>query len=160
MKKINTLTGMAFTLLLATSLSSGCSKSAASPDEEISGPKETVVLPMFNTTDQQVGSLYIDNMNGRARARISIDNGFYTLGENMKTNVTLTTASGTTVYALCTELDGTNGKCTTFPIKVLSDNSDASFSGVTSTSGLVFNVLDKNNNVYARSAKHTIVIDN
>ncbi|HEX6914438.1 MAG TPA: hypothetical protein VF145_04315 [Chitinophagaceae bacterium] len=159
MKKINTLAGWACTLLLATGLSSGCTKSAANP-EEIKGPKETVVLPLLNISDQQVGSLYIDDMSGRARARISLNNGYYTAGENMKANVTLTSGSGTTVYAHCTDVDGGTGKCTTFPIKVLSDNSDATFSHVTTTNGLVFNVLDRNNNVFARTAKHTIVIDN
>jgi len=56
-------------------------------------------------------------------------------------------------------VSGKDGQCTTFPITVLNDNSDALFEKIT-TDCIVFNVLDKNNNVYAKSAKHTIVIDN
>ncbi|MCE3282931.1 MAG: hypothetical protein K0Q66_1668, partial [Chitinophagaceae bacterium] len=50
--------------------------------------------------------------------------------------------------------------CSTFPITVLKDNSDAMFQAITSTGGIVFNVLDKDNNVFAKSVKSTIVIDN
>jgi hypothetical protein len=142
---------------------SGCSKTASAPkpDEEIKGPTETVVLNMVSTSNEsKVGSLYIDNMNGRARARIQMDSGYYTQGSNMKANITLTTPSGTVLYANCQDVSGTNGQCSTFPITVLKDNSDALFSKITSTDGLVFNVLDKDNKVYARSTSQTIVINN
>jgi hypothetical protein len=162
MEKINTLASSFFTMLLALSLFSSCTKSAAeAPTDEQIGPKETVVLPMLDVNNNQVGSLYIDQMNsGRAQARIAINDGYYTVGENMKTNATLTTTDGTTVYATCTDLDGKSGKCSTFPIRRLNNNSDAMFSDVTNTQGLVFNVLDKNGNIVAKSAKHVIVIDN
>ena len=145
-------------LLIAISFLSGCSKTAAEP--EIRGPQETVILSLVDVSDQQVGNLYIDNMNGRAQARISLDSGYYTAGQNLKANITLTTADGTAVYAHCTDVNGNTGKCNTFPIKVLEDNSDALFKEITSTDGIVFNVLDANNNVFARSEQYTIVINN
>lgn len=159
MEKISTLARSLFIILLATAIFAGCSKTQAEPNEVV-GPKETVVLPMLDLNNNEVGALYIDNMNGKAQARISINNGYYTAGENMKTNATLTDASGTAVYAHCTDLDGKTGKCSTFPIRRLSNNSDATFSDVTATQGLVFNVLDRTGNIVARSAKHVIVIDN
>jgi hypothetical protein len=99
-------------------------------------------------------------MNGKARARISMNNGYYTAGNNMKTNITLTDANGTALYAHCQDVNGNTGQCSTFPITVLKDNSDALFDKITTTEGLVFNVMDNNNNVFARSAKYTIAIDN
>lgn len=158
MEKISTLLKSACTAMLAIGLLSGCSKTAAEP--EIKGPKETIVLPLVDMSNAQVGSLYIDDMGGRAQARIELDKGHYTAGQNMKANVTLTSGGNTAVYAHCTDVDGNTGKCNTFPIKVLRDNSDALFTGITTTQGIVFNVMDRNNNVYARTAKHTIVMDN
>jgi hypothetical protein len=141
----------------------GCSKtaSAPTPEPEIKGPTETVVLNMVSASDDsKVGSLYIDNMNGRARARIHMDSGYYTAGANMKANITLTTPDGTVVYANCQDVSGSNGQCSTFPITVLKDNSDALFGKIVSTDGIVFNVLDRNNKVFARSTSQTIVINN
>jgi hypothetical protein len=158
MEKINTLLKPALAMLLAIAIF-GCSKTASEPNE-VKGPKETVVLNLVDVSDQKVGSLYIDNMNGRARARIAMDNGYYTPGTDMKANITLTDANGTTVYAHCQDVSGNTGQCSTFPITVLKDNSDALYGQITSTSGLVFNVMDKNNNVFAKSARQTIVIDN
>jgi len=60
----------------------GCSKTASEP--EIQGPKETVVLNMLDVSNNTVGSLYIDNMNGKAQARIKMKNGYYTTGTDMK----------------------------------------------------------------------------
>lgn len=160
MEKIATLARSILILFLATGIFTACTKSAAEPNDEQLGPKETVVLPMMDINNNEVGALYIDNMNGRAQARIAINDGHYTAGENMKANATLTTADGTVVYANCTDLDGKTGKCSTFPIKRLSNNADATFTDVTVTQGLVFNVLDRNGNIVAKSAKHVIVIDN
>lgn len=159
MERINTIARSAFTMLLAIAIFSGCSKTASAPDE-VQGPKETIVLPLVDISNNEVGSLYIDDMNGRAQARISMKNGHYTAGQNMKANITLTTTDGTAVYANCADVNGNTGKCNTFPIKVLSNNSDATFEYVARTQGIVFNVLDRNNNVYAKSVKFTIVIDN
>jgi hypothetical protein len=161
MKGKNILLQSALAVLLATGIYS-CSKTAASPKEdEVKAPTETVVLNMVSVSDEsKIGSLYIDNMNGRARARMHIDSGYYTSGTNMKANITLTTADGTVVYAHCQDVNGSNGQCTTFPITVMSDNSDAAYQKIISTHGLVFNVLDRNNRVYARSASQTIVINN
>ena len=145
------------TLLLGVILN-GCSRS--SKQVEIPGPKETVVLELVNVSDQKVGSLYIENIDGRARARISMDNGHYQPGLNMRATITVNSSNGTAVYAHCNDVDGNTGKCTTFPITVLSDKSHALYETITGTTGLVFNVLDAQNNVYARSARHTIVIDN
>jgi hypothetical protein len=163
MEKISTLARSFVMMILAISLFSSCTKSAAdAPTDEQLGPKETIALPMFDVSNNtEVGSLYIDKMNsGRAQARIEMKDALYVSGDNMKANATLTSSNGTTVYAHCTDLDGKSGKCSTFPIKVLSNNSDAMFSDVTNAQGLVFNVLDKNGNIVARSAKHVIIIDN
>jgi hypothetical protein len=161
MERINTLIKSACFALLATGIiSSGCSKTAAAPEEEIQGPKETVVLNLVDVQDKKVGSLFIDNMNGKAQARISMDSGYYYTDANMKANITLTTTDGTLVYAHCADVNSRDGKCSTFPITVLKDNSDAMFQAITSTGGIVFNVLDKDNNVFAKSVKSTIVIDN
>jgi len=145
MERINTLASSFFTMLLASSLLfSGCSKSTAEPptDEQL-GPKETVVLPMLDVNNNEVGSLHIDRMNsGRAQARITINQGYYTAGENMKTNATLTTSDGTTVYATCTELDGKNGKCSKFPIKRLSSKPGGLFNEVNNEQGLVLEGLE------------------
>jgi hypothetical protein len=158
MEKINTLLRSACLIMLAIGVFSGCSKTAAEP--EIPGPKETVVLNLVDVQDQKVGSLFIDNMNGKAQARISMDSGYYYTDANMKANITLSTPDGTVLYAHCTDVNSKDGKCSTFPITVLKDNSDALFRAITTTSGIVFNVMDKNNNVFAKSVKHTIVIDN
>ena len=160
MEKIVTLARSFFIMLLAAGIFTACTKSVAETDDEITGPKETVVLPMLDVNNNQVGSLYLDNMSGRAQARIAINDGHYTAGENMKANATLTTADGTTVYANCTDLDGNTGKCTTFPIRQLSNNIDATYIDVTGTQGLVFNIFDRDGNIVAKSAKHVIVIDN
>jgi hypothetical protein len=114
----------------------------------------------MDVSNNKVGALYIDNMDGKAQARIKMDSGRYTAGTDMKANVTLTDANGTSVYALCTDVSGKDGQCKTFPITVLQDNSDALYQNIISTTGIVFNVFDKNNNVYAKSTKQTIVIDN
>jgi hypothetical protein len=160
MEKLNTLIRSALMLMLVVVLLNACSKTAARPNDEIKGPSETVVLNLVDVNNKEVGSLYIDNMNGRAQARISMDSGYYNAGQDMKANITLTTSNGTTLYANCTDVSGGNGKCSTFPIKVLKNNSDALFQEITSTDGIVFNVLDRNNNVFARSTQHTVVIDN
>ncbi len=160
MEKLNKIVRSALMLVLVVVLLNACSKTAARPNDEIKGPSETVVLSLVDVNNQEVGSLYIDNMNGRAQARVRLDSGYYTTGQDMKTNITLTTTAGTTLYANCTDVSGGNGKCSTFPIKVLKNNSDALFNEITSTEGIVFNVLDRNNNVFARSTQHTIVIDN
>lgn len=160
MGKLNILIRSAFILVLVVILLNACSKTAASPNDEIKGPSETVVLNLVDVNNHEVGSLYIDNMNGRAQARISMDSGYYSAGQDMKANITLTTTDGTTLYANCTDVNGGTGKCSTFPIKVLKNNSDALFKEITSTEGIVFNVLDRNNNVFARSTQHTVVIDN
>ena len=146
-------------MLLAISLFSSCSKSSAEPpSDEIIGPKETVVLPMLDGGNTQVGSVYIDNMNsGRAQARIALYNGHYN-GENLKANVTLSIGSATHVYATCTDVDGKTGKCNTFPIKRLSDNIDATFTDITRTDGIVFNVLDANGNIIYRTAKYVVIL--
>jgi hypothetical protein len=159
MEKKNTLLSVAFAMLLAITLL-GCSKTASAPKEEVKGPTETVVLNMVDISNNNVGTLYIDNMNGKAQARIKMDSGYYTAGTDMKANVTLTDANGTAVYALCTDVSGKDGQCKTYPITVLKDNSDAVYQSITSTNGIVFNVYDKDNKVYARSTKQTIVIDN
>jgi hypothetical protein len=141
----------------------GCSKTASAPkpEPEIKGPTETVVLNMVSASNEaKVGSLYIDNMNGKARARIHMDSGYYKPGSDMKANITLTTSDGTVIFANCKDVSGSNGQCSTFPITVLKDNSDALFSKIVSTDGIVFNVLDKDNKVYARSTSQTIVINN
>lgn len=135
----------------------GCSKTASEP--EIQAPKETIVLDMVDVSNNNVGALYIDNMNGKAQARIKMKTGYYTTGIDMKANITLSDGSSTTVFANCTDVSGKDGQCTTFPITVLNDKSDALFDKVTKD-GIVFNVLDKNNQVFAKSAKHIIVIDN
>lgn len=158
MEKLRTLLRPALVLGTALALFSGCSKTAAEP--EIQGPRETIVLPLVDKSNQQVGSLYIDDMNGRAQARIELDKGHYTAGQHMKANVTLTNSGNRTVYAHCTDVDGNTGRCSTFPIKVLEDNTDAMFGRITSLQGIEFNVLDRNNNVFARSTRHAIVIDN
>ncbi len=160
MEKPNTIIRSTLVLLLAIILLNACSKTAAKPNEEIQGPSETVVLSLVDVNNHHVGSLYIDNMKGRAQARISMDSGYYRAGENMKANITLTTSAGTTVYAHCTDVSGNTGKCNTFPIKVLQNNSDAIFKELTTTNGIIFNILDANNDVFARSAQHAIVIDN
>jgi hypothetical protein len=160
MEKLKTFVRSALMLMLVVVLLNACSKTAARPNDEMKGPSETVVLNLVDVNNQEVGSLYIDNMNGRAQARISMDSGYYTAGQDMKTNITLTTTAGTTLYANCTDVSGGNGKCSTFPIKVLKNNSDALFKEITGTEGIVFNVLDRNNNVFARSTQHAIVIDN
>jgi hypothetical protein len=160
MEKISTLARTFFTMLLAISLFSSCSKSSAeAPTDEQLGPKETVALPMFDANNAEVGSVYIDKMNsGRAQARITVNDGYYTAGASMKANATLTTANGTNVYATCTDVDGKTGKCSTFPIKKLNDNSDASFSDVTTSNGLVFNVLDANGNILYKTAKYVVIL--
>lgn len=160
MKRTNTLLRSACAVLLGIFMF-GCSKTASEPNNEVKGPKETVVLNMVDVSNSNtLGTLYIDNMNGRAQARIEMNQGAYTAGNDMKANITLTDANGATVYALCQSVSGSDGKCKTFPITVLQDNSDALYEKIISTNGLAFNVLDKNNNVYATSAKRTIVIDN
>jgi hypothetical protein len=135
----------------------GCSKTASAP-EEIQGPSETIVLNMVDVSNKTVGALYIDNMNGKAQARIKMNEGSYTAGTNMKANITLTDGSTTTVYANCQDVSGKDGQCKTFPITVLNDNSDALFEKIARTDGIVFNVLDQNNNVYAKSKQHTIIL--
>lgn len=157
MERTNTLTRMLLAILLVTGIF-GCSKTATQP--EVRGPKETIVLDMVDISNNTVGTLYIDNMDGKAQARIKMNDGTYTAGNNMKANITLTDANGTVIYANCQDVSGANGQCKTFPITVLSDNSDASYQKITSTNGIVFNVMDKNNNVFAKSTKTTIVIDN
>lgn len=136
----------------------GCSKTATEP--EVKGPKETVVLNLVDVSNNTVGAVFIDNMDGRAQARIRMNNGSYSAGTDMKANITLSDGSTTTVYANCKDVSGKDGQCSTFPITVLSDNSDALYQKVITTNGLVFNVMDANNHVVARSARHTIVIDN
>jgi len=160
MEKLNTVIRSAFTIMLIAVLFNACSKTAARPNDEMKGPSETVVLNLVDVNDQKVGSLYIDNMNGRAQARFSMDSGYYSAGKNMKANITMHTVNGTSVYAHCTDVSGNTGKCNTFPIKVLNKNSDALFQEIVSTDGIVFNVLDANNNVFASSKQLSIVIDN
>jgi len=160
MEKITTLAKTFFSMLLAVAIFSSCSKSAAeAPTDEQLGPKETVALPMFDANNVEVGSMYIDRMNsGRAQARIELSDGYYTAGQSMKANATLTTANGSTVYATCTDVDGKTGKCSTFPIKKLSNNTDATFSDATTTNGLVFNVMDANGNILYKTAKYVVIL--
>lgn len=145
-------------VLLAIGCLSGCKKSTA--NAEITGPDETIILDLVDRNDRSVGALYVDNMKGRAQARILMDSGYYQPGVNMKANITLSAADGNVLYAHCTDVSGNNGKCSTFPIKVLSNSSDASFEEITKREGIVFNIMDGSNQVFARSKRHAIIIDN
>jgi len=157
MEKITTLARSLCTMLLALTLFTSCSKTAGEPTDEQMGPKETVVLPMYDISDNEVGAVYIDRMNsGRAQARIELNKGSFTTGEAMKANATL--QDGTMIYAHCTDVNGTTGKCSTFPIRQLKNNSDAMFGEITTMNGLEFNVLDKNGTVIARSGTHTVIM--